>query len=104
MQNCRPFCSTLTVVVVRAGLASLVVATVKTLNLVVVGVITAVSVVADVAVVVVDDVAVGVVVDFVGASVFIGVVVVVFKEDIDTGLFLPFVILVLQICKTIKTM
>ena len=83
MQNYRPFCSTLTVVVVRAGLASLVVAAVKTLNLVVVGVITDVSVDADVAVVVVD-VAIGVVVDFVGATVFIGVVVVVFKEDIDS--------------------
>ena len=70
MQNCRPFCSTLTVVVVRAGLASLVVATVWSLNLVVVDVITAVSVVA--------DVAVGVVVD----DVFGGVVDV--KEDVDT--------------------
>ena len=49
----------------------------KPLNLVVVGVITAVSVVADVAV----DVVVGVVTDFVGATVFIGVVVVDFKED-----------------------
>ena len=76
-------------VVVWAGLASLVVAAVKTLNLVVVGVITAVSAVADVAggVVVVVDVAVGVVVDFVGATVFIGVVVFVFKEDIDTAGF-----------------
>ena len=84
MQNCRPFCCTLPVVVVRAILAPLVVAAVKPLNLVVVGVITAVSVVADVAVDVVVDVAVGVVADFVGATVFIGVVVVDFKEDIDT--------------------
>ena len=84
MQNIGPFRCTLPVVVVRAILAPLVVAAVKPLNLVVVGVITAVSVVAGVAVVVVVDVAVGVVVDFVGATVFIGVLVVVFKEDIDT--------------------
>ena len=71
MQNCRPFRCTLPVVVVRA-------------NLFVVGVITAaVSVVADVDVDVVVDVAVGVVADFVGATIFIGVVVVDFKEDID---------------------